>query len=92
MNFGLLSLIVWLPIAAGVLVLFMGSARITAVRWVALIASILTFVLSLPLLSGFDSTTAAFQFTEKLPWISGFNAYTASASTNRAAAHHPHRS
>ena len=75
MNFGLLSLIVWLPIAAGVLVLFMGSARITAVRWVALIASILTFVLSLPLLSGFDSTTAAFQFTEKLPWISGFNAY-----------------
>ncbi len=91
MNFGLLSLIVWLPIAAGVLVLFMGSARITAVRWVALIASILTFVLSLPLLSGFDSTTAAFQFTEKLPWILGVRrVLRPRRRRHRAAAHHPH--
>ena len=38
MNFGLLSLLIWLPIAAGIVILFMGSDRIAAVRWVALIA------------------------------------------------------
>src|SRR5688572_2432713 len=77
MNFGLLSVLIWLPIAAGVVVLLMGSARIAAVRWVALIASLLTFVLSLPLLTGFDATTADFQFPEKLPWIPAFQAYYA---------------
>ncbi len=75
MNFGLLSLLIWLPIAAGVVVLLMGSERIAAARWVALIASIVTFVASLPLLSGYDHTTAAFQFLEKLPWIPAFQAY-----------------
>ena len=44
MNFGLLSLLIWLPIAAGLVCLVMGSNRIAAVRWVALIASLLTFV------------------------------------------------
>ncbi len=75
MNFGLLSLLIWLPIAAGVVVLFMGSDRIAAARWVALIASLVTFVASLPLLAGYDHTTAAFQFVEKLPWIPAFKAY-----------------
>ena len=77
MNFGLLSLLIWLPIAAGVVILFMGSNRIAAVRWVALIASLLTFVASLPLITGFDSSTFAFQFAEKLPWIAAFKSYYA---------------
>ena len=77
MNFGLLSLLIWLPIAAGVVCLIMGSNRIAAVRWVALIASLLTFVASLPLITGFDSATFAFQFAEKLPWIPAFKSYYA---------------
>ena len=77
MNFGLLSLLIWLPIAAGVVCLIMGSNRIAAVRWVALIASLLTFVASLPLITGFDSGTFAFQFAEKLPWIPAFKSYYA---------------
>jgi len=77
MNFGLLSLLIWLPIAAGVVCLIMGSNRIATVRWVALIASLLTFVVSLPLITGFDSSTFAFQFAEKLPWIPAFKLYYA---------------
>jgi NADH-quinone oxidoreductase subunit M len=77
MNFGLLSLLIWLPIAAGVVCLVMGSNRIAAVRWVALIASLLTFVASLALITGFDSSTFAFQFAEKLPWIPAFKSYYA---------------
>jgi NADH-quinone oxidoreductase subunit M len=77
MNFGLLSLLIWLPIAAGVVILFMGSNRIAAVRWVALVASLATFVLSLPLIPGFDSSSFAPQFVEKLPWIPAFQSYYA---------------
>ena len=72
---GLLSALIWLPIAAGIVVLLMGDRRIAAVRWVALAASIATFLLSLPLLQHFDNSTAAFQFVEKLPWIPSFQSY-----------------
>ncbi len=77
MNFGLLSLLIWLPIVAGIVCLLMGSNRIAAVRWVALIASLVTFVASLPLFTGFDSGTFAYQFVEKLPWIPAFESYYA---------------
>ena len=72
---GLLSVLVWLPIAAGVLILIMGDKRIVAVRWVALAGSLLTVVFALPLMQKFDGSTAAFQFIEKLPWIPVFDAY-----------------
>src|SRR5215470_9113792 len=75
MGLGLLSALVWLPIATGVLVLLMGDQRIAAARWVALIGSLLTLVLSLPLMVHFDGSTHAFQFIEKLPWIPAFQAY-----------------
>ena len=72
---GFLSVLIWLPIAAGVLVLVMGDQRIGAGRWVALIGALATFLISLPLISWFNGGTADFQFTEKLPWIPAFNAY-----------------
>jgi NADH-quinone oxidoreductase subunit M len=72
---GLLSVLIWLPIAAGIAVLVIGERSIAAARWVALISSLVAFVASLLLLPGFDATTPAFQFIEKLPWIPAFNAY-----------------
>src|SRR6185437_14354696 len=69
-----LSILIWLPIAAGVLVLLLGDGRIAAGRWVSLIASIATLLISLPLLSHFDTGTAAMQFTETVPWIPRFHA------------------
>jgi NADH-quinone oxidoreductase subunit M len=75
MHFGILSALVWLPIAAGIVVLALGDKRLDAARWVALIGSLLTFLISLPLISRFDNSTAAFQFLEKVPWIPAFNAY-----------------
>jgi NADH-quinone oxidoreductase subunit M len=72
---GLLSLLIWLPIVAGVVVLALGDRRIVTGKWVALIASLVTFVASLPLLAGFDSSTASLQFTEKLPWIPYLQSY-----------------
>jgi NADH-quinone oxidoreductase subunit M len=71
---GLLSLAIWLPIFSGVLLLAMGRDEHAKVaRWVALIAAIASFVVTLPLLTGFDNTTAAMQFVEKMEWIDRFN-------------------
>jgi NADH-quinone oxidoreductase subunit M len=73
---GLLSLAIWLPIAAGVLLLAIGRDEHAGnVRWIALIASILSFLVTLPLISGFDTGTAAMQFQENLPWIERLNAH-----------------
>ncbi len=71
---GLLSLAIWLPIACGVLLLAIGrDDKADAVRWVALIGSLVSFLVTLPLIAGFDTSTAAMQFTETLPWIERFN-------------------
>src|SRR6185312_7172310 len=74
---GSLSVLIWLPIAAGIVVLLLGERNIAAGRWLALLASIATLLVCLPLLSQFDTTTAAYQFTEKLPWITRSHAYYA---------------
>src|SRR5664279_5382214 len=65
----LLSLVIWLPIAGGLLALLLGDAHAPAVRWLALIVSLLTLALSVPLYLGFDNSSAAYQFVERLPWI-----------------------
>jgi len=75
----ILSLLIWLPIAGGAAVLFMGdgdgveSRRAGQMRWLALGMSILTFVVSIPLYSNFDTTTAAMQFVERTWWIGALN-------------------
>ena len=71
---GLLSLAIWLPIACGVLLLALGrDSNAGAVRWMALVGAFASFLVTLPLIGGFDTSTAAMQFTESLPWIERFN-------------------
>jgi NADH-quinone oxidoreductase subunit M len=74
---GLLSILIWLPIAAGVLILALGDRNIVAGRWVALGGSLATLLLSVPLWTHFSTGTAELQFLEKLPWIPRFDAYYA---------------
>jgi len=66
----LLSLLIWLPIIAGVIVLALGDKL---ARPVSLGAAILTFVFSLGLFTGFDTETALMQFTEHYAWLPSFN-------------------
>ena len=73
---GLLSLAVWLPILSGAVLLALGRDRYAdAVRWLALVASIASFVVTLPLIGGFDASSAGMQFVEKLRWIERFNVH-----------------
>jgi NADH-quinone oxidoreductase subunit M len=65
----LLSTLVWLPIGGGLLTLLIGDSRAQVARWFALLVSLVTLLLCVPLYQGFDHSTAAFQFIERLPWI-----------------------
>jgi len=69
----LLSLLIWLPILGGIWVL--ASGHDDNARPIALLVSLLTFLLSLPLFFEFDTTTAAMQFSERLAWIPLLNVY-----------------
>ena len=70
----LLSLAIFLPIACGALLLALGrDEQAHAVRWLALVAAVASFLVTLPLITGFDTTTAAMQFVENQPWIDRFN-------------------
>ena len=71
---GLLSVLVWLPILGGLAVLALGDRQAGLARWLALGVSVLTFALSVPLWTGFDVSTANYQFVEQLPWIPAFKA------------------
>ena len=71
---GLLSLAIWTPIAFGVVLLALGrDDQARAVRWLALIGSVVSFLVTLPLYSGFQLGTSAMQFVEKASWIERFN-------------------
>jgi NADH-quinone oxidoreductase subunit M len=71
---GLLSLAIWVPVAFGVVLLALGrDDHANAVRWVALVGAIASFLLTLPLYGQFDTTTAAMQFVEKASWFTRFN-------------------
>ena len=70
----ILSIAIWMPIVFGIIVLVVGSLRSSSAdRWIALIGSVLSFLVTLPLVSGFDTSTAALQFEEKSVWIERFN-------------------
>ena len=71
---GSLSLIVWLPIVFGMLVLVVGGGgRERISRWIALLGSVLGALVVIPLWLRFDRTEATFQFVEFSPWIDIFN-------------------
>jgi NADH-quinone oxidoreductase subunit M len=71
---GLLSLAIWTPIFFGAVLLALGrDEQARAVRWLALVGSVISFLVTLPLYSGFQLGTSAMQFVENQPWIDRFN-------------------
>ena len=73
---GLLSLSIWVPIAFGALLLLFGrEGQANLVRWLALIGSLVGLAVTIPLITGFDTSTALMQFEEKNLWIERFNIF-----------------
>ncbi len=69
----LLSAAIWIPIIAGVAVLWAGDQRPQLLRWLALAGAILGFLVTIPLWTRFNLDTSAMQFVELRPWIERFN-------------------
>ena len=69
-----LTLSIWLPIVAGLVVLASGGDKnAREARLIALIGSVIGFVVTLPLVAGFNAGIGAMQFVELTPWIDRFS-------------------
>ena len=74
LNYPVLSLSIWLPVLAGVIVLLFGhDNKATFTRWLALAGSVAALLVTLPLYTQFDYANGGFQFQEMARWIPAFN-------------------
>jgi NADH-quinone oxidoreductase subunit M len=64
-----LSIILFTPAIGALLILLINKQNEHAIRWVANIAALLGFVVSVPLWFWFDPQAADFQFIERAQWI-----------------------
>ncbi|OIQ99848.1 NADH-quinone oxidoreductase subunit M [mine drainage metagenome] len=72
----LLSLSIWTPIAFGILILLLGrETNAPAMRWLALVGALLSLLVTIPLVTGFNMADAGMQFVERAPWIEPFNVH-----------------
>ncbi|MCO7635567.1 NADH-quinone oxidoreductase subunit M [Pseudomonas sp. S 311-6] len=69
-TFPWLTWAIFTPIVFGVLVLALGRDSAPGrTRWLSLIGAIVSFLVTIPLYTRFDATTANMQFVEKSSWI-----------------------
>ena len=69
-----LSLAIWVPIVFGVLVLLVArDGRDALARQLALLGAIVGFLVTIPVMVGFDGSVATLQFTEHLEWLPSLN-------------------
>lgn len=64
----ILTLLIVTPLLGGAVILLYGRGRDGAIRWITLVVTVLEFIISLPLFSGFEAT-ASQQFSESVAWI-----------------------
>src|SRR6266699_5701912 len=64
-----LSLILFLPFAGALVLLFVPKQNEDAIRWIANIVALTGFVISVPLWFWYNAQNPEFQFVERLPWI-----------------------
>jgi NADH-quinone oxidoreductase subunit M len=69
----ILSLVIFVPVAAALLMLLINRTNESLIKWTALLISLLTFAIAIPLFTGFDKSLHTMQFTEKYEWIKAWN-------------------
>lgn len=71
LSYPVLTLTTFLPLAGVLIILCLRND--TLIRWVALITTLVTFAVSLPVYVNFDKTTYMMQFVERYEWIPALN-------------------
>lgn len=69
MNFPILSLTIFIPLIAGLIILLFPREKTTWPRVTALVAAIITFVLTIIVYANYDIAQGGYQFIEKVPWM-----------------------
>src|SRR5216684_4464610 len=69
-----LSLILFLPLAGALLLLFVPKQNENAIRWIANIVTFVGFLVSVPLWFWYNSANPNYQFVERIPWIPSIGA------------------
>jgi NADH-quinone oxidoreductase subunit M len=70
-NWPILSILIWLPCLGAIFVLLAGDVRARLARWLTLAFSVVTFALSLVMLSRYHAGAGGFQLQEMHRWIPG---------------------
>ncbi len=73
LGFPILTTLIFLPFAGAALILLVKRSNESLVKWLSLVVSIATFVLSIPLFTNFDKSTHLMQFAERHNWIPQWN-------------------
>ena len=69
-----LSLAIWIPIVFGLLVLLTArQGHDGLARQLALVGAVIGFLVTIPVMTGFDGSTAALQFVENHEWLPSLN-------------------
>jgi NADH-quinone oxidoreductase subunit M len=68
----LLTALIFFPLAGILLLLFLPKDNLRLIRNTALLVTVAEFLLSLPLVFGFDDAAAGMQFVQKASWIPGY--------------------
>ena len=70
-GFPVLSVLIFFPLIASIALIFLKNT--VSIKVFTLLVSLIECLLLLPVLTGFDTTTAAYQFVEKHAWIEAWN-------------------
>ncbi|MDW3095087.1 MAG: NADH-quinone oxidoreductase subunit M [Gammaproteobacteria bacterium] len=76
MEIPILSLLIWMPILASVLIMLMGREIGEGMKWFALLVSVVEMILGVLLISK-SHISAEMQFVERRNWIESFDIYYA---------------
>jgi len=71
LNFPVLTVTTFLPLAGALLILLIRNDVL--IKWIALVTTVATFIVSIPIYTHFDKTTYKMQFAEIHPWIPAWN-------------------
>lgn len=69
MAFPILSVMIFTPLVAGLVILLLPNTRRDAIRYLALAAGAIMLVLSVALYAGYDMSAGGYQFIERTDWL-----------------------
>ncbi|MDO9121926.1 MAG: proton-conducting transporter membrane subunit, partial [Anaerolineaceae bacterium] len=69
MTFPFLSVLILLPLLAGVVLLLLPAGKRGLIRGIALGVSLITFAISVYLFAAYDKVAAGYQFVEQMQWL-----------------------